>query len=423
MSAQPAHLRLYRFLTGLAEPFAEGLLERRARRGKEDPGRLGERLGRTWVTRPDRRLVWIHAASVGESLSHLPLVERLVRERPDLAILVTSGTRTSAELLARRLPPDVIHQYAPVDSPRATQRFIDHWRPDLGVFVESELWPNLLIAAAARGTRLALLGARVSEASRRSWGRSPQAAAALLALFDLIYAQDFETRDWIEDHGAAVAGRLDLKRVADPLPCDPDALERFSASVAGRQVVVAASTHAGEEILIADAVRGLDPRPLLIVVPRHPERAAAVALMLDARGWSVLRRTEFDVAGPKTDIYIADTLGELGLFYRLASAVVMGGSFVDGGSGHNPLEPARFGKALLSGPRVDAFADVYAELQDERAVLITQDDRELGKALAALLAEPRLAKTLGERALAVCKRGRDDFDEAFVRLLTLAPTR
>jgi 3-deoxy-D-manno-octulosonic-acid transferase len=421
MTRPPAPLRFYSLVTGLAEPLAPHVLKRRARRGKEDRSRLAERLGRTRLARPNRRLVWIHAASVGESLSHLPLVERFVRERSDLAVLVTSGTRTSAELLARRLPDGVIHQFAPVDGPRAVRRFLDHWRPDLGIFVESELWPNLLLSAAARGTRLVLLGARVSEKSQASWRRSPESVRALLDLFDLIYAQDLETRDWIEDHGIAVAGRLDLKRAADPLPHDPLVLHRLKETIGERKVVVAASTHAGEEILISEAVRALDPRPLLILAPRHPDRGATVALMLGARGSSVLRRSEFDIFGPRTDIYVADTLGELGLFYRLADAVVMGGSFITEGTGHNPLEPARLGRAIVSGPNVDAFAEVYADLAANRAVLIVKDEPELTRALAALIDEPKVARTLGARAKAACQEGRDAFDEAWERLQMLVP--
>ena len=300
------------------------------------------------------------------------------------------------------------------------RRFMDYWRPDLGVFVESELWPNLLAAASARGTKLALLGARLSRASRKSWSRSPRAVRALLRMFDLIYAQDSETRDWIEDQGVQVGGRLDLKRIGDPLPCDSAVLERLRQAIAGRPVVVAASTHPGEEILIGEAVRSVDPRPLLILVPRHPERGAAVALMLSARGWSVMRRSEFDVMGPKTDIYLADTLGELGLFYRLADVVVMGGSFTDQGMGHNPMEAARLGKGVISGAHVDALAETYAELVGERAVLIAKDEGELSKAIAALLAEPRLAQALGARAQALCRRGRESFDAAWDRLQALA---
>ena len=398
MSDWPAPLQLYRWISGLGEPFAPWLLARRARRGKEDRARLAERLGRSAIPRPDGRLVWIHGVSVGESLSHLPLVERLDRERPEIKVLVTSGTRTSAELMARRLPPHVIHQYAPIDGPRAARRFIEHWRPNLGVFVESELWPNLLAAAQAQGTRLALLSARFSERSMRAWDRSPRAAHALLDMFDLIYAQDFETHGWIEEHGVAVAGRLDLKRFADPLPYDREAYDALRAAIGERVVVVAASTHAGEEVLIGEAVRDLDPRPLLILVPRHPERGSAVAFNLAARGWAVLRRSESDVVGPKTEAYIADTLGELGLFYRLADVAVMGGSFVEGLGGHNPLEPARLSRPIITGPHIDAFVEVYTDLIAEKAALLVKDERELSSALRALLDEPKLGQALGERA-------------------------
>jgi len=422
MSGRPASLGLYRLLTAMAEPFAPVVLRRRARRGKEDPTRLAERLGRATVPRPDGPVIWIHGASVGESLSHLPLVERLFAERPELSLLITSGTVTSAAILAKRLPRGVIHQYLPIDGPGAARRFIDHWRPDLAIFVESELWPNLLSAARRRGSRLALLGARISHGSAKAWNRAPRAARAVLELFDLIYAQDGETRDWIEDHGVEVAGKLDLKRIGEPLPYDPDAYEKLRQAIGDRRVIVAASTHLGEEILIGEAIRGLDPRPLLIMVPRHPERGGAVALTLLARGWAVLQRSQIEAPGPKTDIYIADTLGELGLFYRLADMVIMGGSFLDDGRGHNPLEPARLGKPVITGPHVDVFAETYAELTAERAVLIARDEAALAAALQALVSEPRVAKALGDRALRACARGWDAFDRAWADLQTLLPT-
>lgn len=421
MSGRPAPLVLYGLATGLAEPFAPMLLGRRARRGKEDPARLGERLGRATLARPAGALVWIHAVSVGESLSHLPVVERLRSERPDLTILVTSGTRTSAELLARRLPAGVLHQYAPIDAPAAAARFLDHWRPSLALFIESELWPNLLDAARRRGVRLVLLGARISENSARAWDRAPAAARSVLGLFDLIYAQDLETRDWVEDHGAEVAGRLDLKRLAEPLPCDEAELERLAAACNGRKAVVAASTHPGEETMIAAAIKGLEPRPLLIVVPRHPERGAEVAAELQALGWRVARRSRAETPGPEAEAYIADTLGELGLFYRLADAVVLGGAFREGLSGHNPLEPARFSRPVVTGPHHDSFAEIYADLIAEKAVLIASGGAELKSALQAMLFEPGVADALGRRAEAVASGGRLALDEAWARLQPLWP--
>lgn len=421
MSVWPLSLRLYGAGMALAEPLAPWLLARRAGRGKEDPARLGERLGRAGAPRPEGPLVWLHAVSVGESLSHLPLLERFRAERPDLGLLVTSGTRTSAQLLARRLPEGAIHQYAPVDAPAAVARFLDHWRPDLGVFVESELWPNLLRAARARGTRLALVGARVSARSVSGWARAPAAAAALLGLFDLIYAQDLETRAWIEAQGVHVSGQLDLKRLADPLPHDEAALAALRHQLAGRRVLLAASTHPGEEALIADAGAGLEPAPLLIVVPRHPERGAEVAAALAARGLKVARRSQGETPDPEVQAYVADTLGELGLFYRLADVVVLGGSLVPGLSGHNPLEPARLGLAVISGPHHDAFAEVYGELLAAPAVLIAARPGDLAAGVGALLADPKLAKALGRRAQAVVEAGREALDAPWARLQRLLP--
>ena len=216
---RPASLALYGLATRLIEPFAPALLQRRLARGKEDPARLGERLGHAGRPRPEGVLVWLHGASVGETLSLVSLVEALAAARPDIVILVTSGTRTSAALMAERLPAGVIHQYLPVDGPSATARFLDHWRPSLGVFVESELWPNLLLGARERGVRLALLSAKLSEASFNGWRRAPGAARRLLGGFDLILAQDERAAERITALGGGVQDVADLKFGAAPPAC------------------------------------------------------------------------------------------------------------------------------------------------------------------------------------------------------------
>ena len=421
MSSWPLSLRLYGAGMALAEPLGPWLLGRRARRGKENPVRLGERMGRASQARPPGPLVWIHAVSVGESLSHLPLLERFRRERPDLGLLVTSGTRTSAELLARRLPDGVIHQFAPVDAPGAVREFLDHWRPGLAIFVESELWPNLLGAAHQRGTRLALLGARISARSASAWRRFPAASRAMFGLFDLIYTQDLETRAFIEAQGAHVSGRLDLKRLAEPLPFDEASFAELKAGTAGRRILVAASTHPDEEALIGRSIEVVRPRPLLVVVPRHPERGEAVAALLSGLGWRVARRSAGEPVGPDVGAYVADTLGELGLFYRLADAVLLGGSFIDGLSGHNPLEPARLAAPVIAGPHHQAFAETYATLLEKGAVLIARDGAEITAACATLLADPRMATDLGERGRGVAEDAREALDPAWARILALLP--
>ncbi len=417
----PLSLSLYRTAAGLVEPFAPRVLDKRLREGKEDPDRIGERLGNPSVERPYGRMVWIHGASVGESLSHLPLVERWARQRPDVSLLVTSGTRTSAELLEKRLPRRVAHQYAPLDTPKAVKRFLNYWRPELGIFVESELWPNLLMEAAESGARLALLGARLSEQSRKAWDRAPGAVQSVLKLFELIYAQDEDSQEWMIRHGVAVAGRLDLKRLAGPLPCNETELEWLRSSLAGRPVVVAASTHPGEEAIVAEAVKTVGRRTLLIIVPRHPARGAEVAAELQSQGWTVSRRSRAEPISAKTEAYVADTMGELGLFYRLATAVVMGGSLVEGMSGHNPLEPARLAKAVISGPHTEAFADTYAELAAEKAALVAKTPEELSRGLQILLTEPAVAKMLGDRARQACAQGGESFNVAWRALQWLLP--
>ncbi|MGZ8363867.1 MAG: 3-deoxy-D-manno-octulosonic acid transferase [Caulobacteraceae bacterium] len=417
----PPMLTAYRAATRLLQPLAPLLLQGRVRRGKEDAERLGERLGRASAARPDGPLVWVHGASVGESLSHLPLVERFARQRPDVTVLVTSGTRTSAELLGRRLPDGVIHQYAPVDTPAAAARFFDDWRPDLAVFVESELWPNLLLEAQARGVKLALMSARISAASARSWGRAPKSAGRLLSAFSVITAQDARTAEWIETFTSKAIPHLDLKRLAPPLPVDEAELARLRAAREGRAIVVAASTHAGEEVLAASVCDKLSPKPLLVIVPRHPERGEGVAASLSAKGVAVARRGADEPFSPHIDVYVADTLGELGLFYRLADVVVMGGSFVEGVGGHNPLEPARLDKAIVSGAHAFNFAATYHELAEARACLIAHDEMELQLAVEALLREPAIASALGERARAACQGEDAAFDAAWASLNALLP--
>jgi 3-deoxy-D-manno-octulosonic-acid transferase len=385
----PWSLTAYRAAARLISPLAGTLLRARARQGKEDPNRLRERLGHASLARPAGALVWMHAVSVGESLSLLPLIEALRAERPDLAILVTSGTQASAEILARRLPAGVLHQYAPVDTPGAVRRFVRYWRPDVGLFVESELWPNLILAARGAGTRLALISARVTEKSARRWAARPAAARAVLGSFELILAQEAATARRLSTLGGQVGGRLNLKRLGDPLPCDADELGDLKALLTGRRVVVAASTHPSEEALIAGAVATLSPRPLTIIVPRHPELSAEISRDLAGHRFAV--RSAGEAIEPETEIYLADTLGEMGLFLRLADVAVVGGGFARGIGGHNPLEPARLGVGVISGRHVANFAAIYAEMAEARGALFADDGPALASALAGLLGDrPRL---------------------------------
>ncbi len=417
-------LSAYRLILGRLEPLAPALLRARARRGKEDAERLHERLGQPQALRPPGHLVWLHGVSVGESVSLLPLAEALRTRRPDLTLLVTSGTRTAAELLARRLPEGVIHQYAPVDGPRAVAGFLDHWRPATGILVESELWPNLITAAIGRGTRLALVSARMTDKSARGWGRAPAAARALLQGFDLILPQDAETEARLRRLGARTGPQLNLKQVGAPLPCDGGELARLRSLTEGRPIILAASTHPGEEALIAEAVqplRAAQPGLLLIIAPRHPERGAEVADILRAAGANTARRSAGEPPGPLVSAYVADTLGELGLFFRLADVVVMGGGYAPGVGGHNPLEPARLGAAIITGPRVFNAAETYGAMFEAVAALCAPDQDALTRGLAGLLDNPAIARRMGEAALTHAAQYGAALEAALDQLAPLLP--
>jgi len=419
VGARPATLKAYGVATVLAEPFARRFLESRARRGKEDPGRLGERLGRASAPRPAGALVWLHAVSVGESVSLLPVIERLAADRPDLALLVTSGTRASAEMLETRLPSRAIHQYAPLDTPNAVSRFLAHWRPDLGLFVESELWPNLILAAHAGGARLALISARMTERSARSWRRWPAAARAVLGAFDVILAQDDAVAARLTALGGKVGGRLNLKRLGAAPAAEPGEAKRLKAAIGARPVVLALSTHAPEEAMIAAAVRPLTPAPLLILQPRHRERGDELARQFAAR--RVARRSAGERPTAETEIYLVDTLGETGLLLALSGVAVMGGGFGHGVGGHNPLEPARLGVGVITGPDIANHAEVFAELIATGAALPVEGETGLTAALAALLDDIPRRRAMGAAALAFAKAQDGQLDLALAAVRPLLP--
>ena len=414
---RPSPLAVYAAVTGLLEPLAPALLKRRAGQGKEDPARLGERLGRAGVARPDGALVWLHGVSVGEATSLLPLVAALRAERPDLTLLVTSGTTTAAEMLAKRLPRGTIHQYLPLDTPRAARRFLDHWRPSLAVFVESEIWPNLIQEAQSRGVKLALLSARMTEESARGWGRFPVAAHALFSAFDLVMSQDDATDARVRRLGAVPAAKLNLKLAGDPLPADEAELARLRAAVGERKVVLAASTHPGEDEIVVEAFRAAAPDPaeaVLILAPRHPDRGADLAARFQAS-----RRAAGEA--PSGPIHVADTLGELGLFFRLADVVVMAGAFLPGIGGHNPLEPARIGRPIVTGPHAFNAAEAYADLFAEACAIEAADAGALARHLRGLLDTPVIARRMGEAALDFANRQSAALDDALDRLHPLLP--
>lgn len=394
MSRLPLGLHAWRWLGIALTPLAPLLLRERAARGKEDRARMGERLGIASATRPEGRLVWIHGASVGESLAALPLIERLLAQ--DIRVLVTSGTVTSASMMQARLPAGAIHQYVPLDTPRAVTRFLEHWRPDAGLFVESDLWPNLLLEAQSRGVKLGLINARISERSAAGWKRAPQMARTLLGAFDIILAQDEDFAARFRALGArnvTVAGSL--KADAPPLPCDESALAAMKAMIADRPVLLAAQTHPGEDETVLpahDALRIRFPDLLTIIVPRHVERGADIAMLCGSR--ICARRSAGEPITPGTAIYIADTMNELGLFYRLSPFCFLGGTLVPM-HGHNPLEPAVLDCAILAGPSRTNSARAFAAVLEAQGFGDVRTSGDIAQEAERLLADPQAARAAG----------------------------
>ena len=412
-------LRLYRALTTTLGPLVSLYLVRRLARGKEDAARFAERCGKPSLPRPDGPLVWVHAASIGEAVSMLALIDALVAARPSLSVLVTTGTVTSARLLAARLPAGrAIHQYVPVDRPAYVRRFLNHWRPDLALWVESELWPNLIMETAAREIPLLLLNGRMSQRSFERWQRWPGLIGPVVGAFALCLAQDVGQAERLRQLGARRALCVgNLKSAARPLPVSEAELAKLAAEAAGRPLWLAASTHEGEEAAAASAHFALKQRGdvLTLIVPRHPARANAVAAMLEAQGLRVARRSLAQPIAPETDVYLGDTLGELGLFYRLAGIAFIGGSLVPSG-GHNPLEAALLDCALLHGPDMSNCAAIARELDTAGAALVVRDDRELAAAVARLMGDPAERARRAAAGLEVAAENRAVLDAVMERL-------
>jgi 3-deoxy-D-manno-octulosonic-acid transferase len=364
-------------------------------------GRLAERRGIDPTARPPGRLIWLHAASVGEAVSILPVLPALAEGVS--TIVITTGTVTSARLLAQRLDPSlagrVLHRFAPLDVPHWAARFVDHWRPDAAAFIESELWPNLLAACRARGIPTMLINARLSERSLARWRRVPGLARHVLGGFARVQPRSETDAERLRALGCCRLGEPgDLKLAAPPLPVDETELQRLHDLLAGRPIWLAASTHPGEDKLILGAHRRLvtdHPGLLTIIVPRHPERGGTIsAASYRSRGEDP----------PEEGVWVADTLGELGLLYRLTGIAFIGRSLLPPGGGQNPLEPAHLGCAIAVGPHTGNFTDHVAMLRATGALTVVQDATELGHWVDGLMRDPVRRNAMGDAAFAAVKR-------------------
>ncbi|GFE66249.1 3-deoxy-D-manno-octulosonic acid transferase [Litoreibacter roseus] len=413
------YLTVSRFLVR----FADRTLKRRLQAGKEDPDRINERRGIAERARPDGQLLWFHAASVGESLSVLDLIEMILDDRPDLNVLITTGTRTSAELLEKRITDQTIHQFVPLDARAFVVRFLDHWKPDIAVFTESELWPTLICQTHKRRIPMVLLNARMSSKSFKRWRWFRGAARGVLGCFSYILAQDKVTKSHLVSLGiksGAVEVTGSLKESGGALPHDERERADIAESLKTRPVWLAASTHEGEESAAADAhriARRRSPRLLLIIAPRHPDRGPEIAAALRADGWSVGLRSAGESPDENIDIYVADTLGEMGLWYRIAPVSFVGGSLAEIG-GHNPFEPAALGSAIVHGPHISSAAEAYERLSDAGAARQAANARELGDIIVELQ-EPHETAAMAHAAWEATTSGAEAIERARALLLDL----
>ncbi|SFE64985.1 3-deoxy-D-manno-octulosonic-acid transferase [Sulfitobacter brevis] len=380
--------------------------------------KLGFATGQRDATQP---LVWFHAASVGESLSVLALITRIGAALPDTQFLITSGTATSADLIARRMPPRCQHQFAPLDAPGPLRRFLKHWCPDAAIFVESELWPQMLRRTHASGARMALVNARLSTDSVKRWQQMPATARYMLDVFDLILTQNDAMAETIVSLGAPparVARGINLKSMADPLPVDHAALAEAQTALRNRPVWIASSTHQGEEQSVLKAHQRLLrrwPDLCLILAPRHPARGQEVADLITEAGMSHSRRSAGDA--PAGQVFLADTLGELGTWYALSDIVFLGGSLRPIG-GHNPFEVAHSGATVLSGTHVTNFAETFSGMEELGAARFVSDAADLAEKVEALFSDTQGREMACAAALEFAQQQTDKLDEIAARLIT-----
>jgi 3-deoxy-D-manno-octulosonic-acid transferase len=398
-------LNLYQSLMRAGAPLLCNVLNKRVAEGKEDAQRLNERKGQSEKPRPDGALYWVHAASVGEAQSAKTLINALLERDPQLHVLVTTGTLTSAKMMDKNLPKRAFHQFYPLDHPDWTAQFLDHWRPDVVFWMESELWPNMLRQIKDRGIPAILVNARLSPRSFKKWKMARRLIQKILSSFTLILCQTDRDEHYFNALGAAQTHVTDnLKYSAAPLGVDTEALQKFNTATMSRPCWVYASTHKGEEALVAATHQTLKqtlPDLLSIIIPRHPDRADAIETDLKPYGLTVTRRGDaHDLPTLDTDIYLADTLGELGLFYRACPVAVIGRSFSDdGGGGHNPIEAAQLHCATLHGPHVQNLQDIFDEMNRAGAAKMVSSPEKLADEVLNLLQDETALKVAQDRAV------------------------
>lgn len=388
-------------------------LKKRIAIGKEDSARLNERFGITNLPRPYGQLVWLHGASVGESVALLTVVEKLRAEANPPSVMVTTGTVTSAKVMKDRLPEGSFHQFMPLDRKLWVDRFLDHWRPDGVIWTESEIWPGVFAGIKTRHIPAVMINARLSAKTVRNWRWFKPWIKSLIEIFSFVTAQTkIDKKNW-EDLGGSSAQMLgNIKFVVAEQPYDIDKLTILQAEIGNRPLWIFSSIHPGEELLAArvhQQLKAAHPDLLTFIIPRHPHRGDDFTAALRAKGLAVAQRSHDEKITAETQVYIADTIGEMGVFYRLGKTVVIGGSFVPHG-GQNPIEPTKLKAAVLYGPHMFNFTAICTAFESAQAVRSVADEVALTHNLADLLAHPAKVAQLGEAAYDVAQMEANSLD-------------
>ena len=380
---------IYNNLVRLTYPIAiHPYILKRLKNGKEDPSRHNERQGIAQMSCPNGKLAWFHGASVGESLSMLPLISKLLEEYPELHIMVTTGTVTSADLMAKRLPERAFHQYIPIDNPTFVERFLDHWHPDIALWFESEFWPAMLSNIKKRQIPLILVNGRISNKTFKKWKLFKPVIKEILSCFNLCLGQSDEDTRRLKVLGAENTDCLgNLKYAGFNPPVDTNKKEDIMSQIGKRTTWGVMSTHNDEELQIGkhllEAKKQI-PDLLTIIAPRHPQRGPEIQQQLENIGLKTALRTEGEKITPETDVYIANTIGEIGIWYDISPIIFIGGSLIPHG-GQNFIEPCRFHDAVLVGPHMHNFTDAMNRAQKADAVIQVKDAKELVTKVISLL--------------------------------------
>ncbi len=404
--------RLYRLFTIICAPFLSLFLSYRRQKEKENNRSIAEKTANSFPKeRPKdtQKLLWIHGASVGEAQSSLILINRLLDTFPNISIILTTGTLTSANLMDKRLPERAFHQFCPLDNPKYIKKFTNHWKPDTALWMESELWPNMLQELKKQNIPAILVNAHISTKTFKHWKYFPSFSKKILGTFDKILCQSNDDKKLFDSLGAKktiVTGNI--KYSATPLACNQEDLTSIRDATTKRNICLYASTHEGEEELACKTHKSLKkriPNILTIIVPRHPERRENITQSCSSHPLKIsFRGKNKNLPNPEDDIYIADTLGELGLFYTLSPIAYIGRSLSnDGGGGHNPIEAAQLNCAVIHGSNVQNLKDIYNQMHKSNAALTVHNETELEDILYDLLHNADYCKTMQHAASAFAK--------------------